>query len=576
MLKLTLDFRYREQKLIFNDRFAFIPLIATAVIALGIFILLLIAKKKKTAQVSVISLIATLIVCGISIYGAFIKVPEDTTSKTLCIFATALVVAGFLVLVYSFVLATYPSQDPELLKKQAEEEAKRAEANKELKVAELSKNDLSLLDINRDFMAKASDSYGSDEGLNKLLDYINTTVMKIIAADGGTILMVDDFDDVVAVKAFSGDYPPPYKLSADIPHKPLRISTNFKYANFSLNENIFGQIVKSGKAELITEPSKSKLVYQNGPEEFLKASAYIFVPLKVQNSVIGLMSFARKADANPFTEDNFRTAARLGEFAAASIKSVISVKEVIQHSAIQNEADIACRIQDQLHPAKLPALPGIQLGNVWNPCEGVCGDLYDIIPSRKDRISFIVSDIAGKSTSSMVVMIMLRAMLRLVVNTKQSAGTILSWANRGIAGEVFSNDHFASCALINYNPITHMLEYATGGGSAQILYYNAQSDTIRKISEKSEAIGVDKTIEYKDFEQEVQSGDIILAYTDGLVEALNSKGEQYGKEKLMKIAKENHASSGKDIAGLVKTDIKNFVGSANQHDDQTLLVIKIQ
>ena len=76
--------------------------------------------------------------------------------------------------------------------------------------------------------------------------------------------------------------------------------------------------------------------------------------------------------------------------------------------------------------------------------------------------------------------------------------------------------------------------------------------------------------------QKVQSGDIIVTYTDGLVEALNDRGQQYGKESLEKIIKANNSSSGKDIANLIKADVKNFIGQADQHDDQSLLVIKIQ
>ena len=186
-----------------------------------------------------------------------------------------------------------------------------------------------------------------------------------------------------------------------------------------------------------------------------------------------------------------------------------------------------------------------------------------------------MNDIAGKGTNSMVIMIMIRAMFRLVVNTKQSAGTILTWANKGICGESFSTDHFASCALINYDPETKKIQYSTSGSSS-ILYYNAREDEIRLISERTEPIGVDKTSEYKDFTKELSSGDILAAYSDGLVEALNVHGEQYSRETLMKLIKANHGSSGKDIANLIKSDIKKFIGNANQHDDQTLLLIKIQ
>ena len=104
-------------------------------------------------------------------------------------------------------------------------------------------------------------------------------------------------------------------------------------------------------------------------------------------------------------------------------------------------------------PEKMPVINKLSIGKYFEPAENVCGDYYDIIPSRKDRISFVMSDIAGKGMVSLTIMIMVRAMIRLIANTNQSASTLLEWVNRAICSEKNSMDHFASVALINYNSI---------------------------------------------------------------------------------------------------------------------------
>lgn len=562
----------------FNDSFAYIPLFATAAAAFVILILLVIIKKRNTARVSFITFIADVLVLVASLICALKPTSTDPSQDSLILIATVLFISAFLFIPYCIVLSTFTPKKIEKLSlfassKQAAAPAVSADTDQ--KLAELSEKDISLLDISRDFMVRAADAFASEKGMNDLLDFINNTIISNVKADGGAILLVDDFDDVIAVKSFAGDFPPPYKLPSDMPHKPVRVATNFKFASFPLHDNIFGEVATSGKGELITKPEMDDRIFQNGPEEFLECGSYLFIPMKLQDTVIGVMALSRKHGNTLFTDDDLKVGTTLSEFAAAAIKNVISVKDVVEHSEMTKEADIACRIQETLHPAKLPVISGIQTGVIWNPAEGVCGDYYDIIPSRKDRISFIMSDIAGKGTNSMVIMIMLRSMLRLVVNTKQTAGTILSWANRGIAGESFSTDHFASCALINYDPTTKKVEFSTGGVTP-VLYYNAGSDSFNLISQTSEPIGVEKTTEYKDYSQQVNSGDILVTYSDGLIESLNDKGEQYGKDALIAVIKKNHTSSSKDIANLVKADIKNFSGSASQHDDQTLLVIKIQ
>ena len=92
----------------------------------------------------------------------------------------------------------------------------------------------------------------------------------------------------------------------------------------------------------------------------------------------------------------------------------------------------------------------------------------------------------------------------------------------------------------------------------------------------TEPIGVEKNTEYTDTEIDVNSGDILVMYSDGVAESVNQFGKQYTKERLFQIITENKKLSGKEIASLVKTDIKQFCGSVRQHDDQTVLVIKIQ
>ncbi|MBQ3800712.1 MAG: PP2C family protein-serine/threonine phosphatase, partial [Treponema sp.] len=238
------------------------------------------------------------------------------------------------------------------------------------------------------------------------------------------------------------------------------------------------------------------------------------------------------------------------------------------------ETEISGNIQNLLKPAKLPVIPGIQISTIWSPSAGVCGDCYDVIVSRKDRVSFMLTDIAGKGINSTMIMVMVRSMLRLVVNTTQSAAKILTWVNKGICGESFSSDHFGSAMLMNYNPETKEIQFSVGG-SIPVYRYDSEAGSFSQISVNDEPIGVEKATEYKDYVQKLNSGDIIVAYTDGVVETLNEGGQPYSSESLLKLIGANHDKSSKDLTKLVKDDIKKFSGSAAQHDDETLLLFKV-
>ncbi|MBB5218118.1 sigma-B regulation protein RsbU (phosphoserine phosphatase) [Treponema rectale] len=564
-----------------NNNVAYIPMAATAIVAALLFVMLIIIKKRKTARVSFILFLSDLTVLIGSLYAAY-KINQRGNTDAVFIFTAVIAAASFLLIPYALMLCTFEPKKfeklvPVFVNKAAlkAQQAKEAAENaiEEKKRAELSAGDETILNISRAFMNQAASSFNDENGMNLLLDYINKTVREETKADGGAILMVDDFEDVIAVKSFDGDFPPPYKLPNDMPHKPIRVATNFKFASFPLRDNLFGEIASSGKAELITKPELDDRIFQNGPEEFLECGSYIIAPMKVEDSVVGLVALSRNHSSPRFTEDDFKKATKLSDFAATAVKNVISVKEIIEQNGITKETDLASHIQNTLRPAKIPPLPGIQVGTIFEQNEGVCGDYYDVIPSRKDRISFVLGDIAGKGINSVIIMTMIRAMTRLVVNTKQTAGTILTWVNKGIASESFSTDHFGSCALINYDPVSHKAEYSTCG-TTPVYYFDSTAKTFSCISHTSEPIGVEKASEYKEYVQEIKKGDILVSFSDGIIESLNGQGQQYSVESLLNVIKKNCGSSGKDIANLVKADIQNFCGETEQHDDQTLLVIK--
>ena len=560
------------------DSIAFIPLFGISFITILIFAFLIFIQKKKTARVSFITFLATAVIAVASLLSAIrlISSPSDFIN-IMQVYAFVLCGVSILFVPYCIMLCTFEPKKIEKLVPPSYNKAKNEasavmEGTASKAEIELREN---LLKLSKDFMLKASASIASKDGLTELLDHINKSFISFTKADGGAILMIDDFEDIIAVKAFEGDFPPPFMLPSDLPHKPVRVATSFKFSSFPLTDNIFAQIALAGKPELIDHPEMDDRVYQNGPEEFLECGSYLFLPMKIEDSVIGLIAMSRNRTSPLFSSQDLETGNLIADFSAAAIRNIITVKDHVEHNALTKETDIASEIQNTLKPAKLPVLQGLSSGALWAPVEGVCGDFYDVIPSRKDRISFVMGDIAGKGINSIIVMTMIRSMLRLVVNTTQSAGKILSWVNKGICSESFTTDHFGSLALVNYNPVKSQIEFSTCG-NAPIYHFDASTHKFTLISSSSEPIGVEKTTEYKDFVQKIKSGDIILTYTDGIIETLNDKGEQYSSESLLKVVAENAKFSGKDIANLIKADIKSFSGSETQHDDQTLIVLKFE
>ena len=563
--------------MVLTDALAYIPLFSCAVITLGIYICLLVIKKKNAFATSYLMFLVTLLFLVVFIvYGIKVIKNQAAYTQTSCLFGLSFFIAAVLIILLCCCSMLCS------VKGKAKEEKKVVKINKISKhdveieqetAKEITKENENLLETSKSFIQKATECATTENGMSELLNFVNNTVRTQINADGGCILLIDDFEDLIGVKSYEGDFPPPYKLPEDMPHKPIRVSTNFKYATFPLEDNIFADIALSGKAELIENPKNDTRLYENGPEDFLKLGSYIFIPLIVAGRIIGIMAFSRKHGNTPFTQKDLNLACSLSDFASESIQTVITVKETVEHNNLIIESNIATKIQNVLTPAKLPNIKDLQIGTIWNPQEGVCGDYYDVIPARNDRISFVIGDVAGKGTNSVILMSMVRAMIRLVANTKQSSGKIVEWINHEISSESYSNDHFASLALMNYDPVNKEIEIAHGG-STPIYYYDSDTKDVKLLTTFTEPIGVDKKSTYENLLQKTKSGDIIFTYSDGLIESQNESGRQYSVERIIRIIKDNNSSTAKDIANLVKSDVKNFMGGAKVHDDQTLLVIK--
>lgn len=553
------------------DSFINIPLFVAAGIGLLLLLFLLIIKLRNTVKSSFIFFV----VLGAVIIGAL----YSCIAQYYIYFVFAVIIAELLALPYLIFKAVDNPQ-----KREAKKAAKRAaemEASKDqdtitkAQLAEIEAKHQRMLEVNKDLISKLSSFFSSDNSMENFLEYCNTLVSQRVGADGCVILVTDDYDNTLAVKSFKGTFPPPYKLPEDLPHKPIRVETNLRFAQFPLKDNIFGEIFTGGEPAFIPDSTKDPRVYQNGPEDFLRCGSYIFAPIKQQDGVIGLLALARAPEKAPFTKEDFDNAVILADAVSTTMKPLYSFLAYAEHTELNKGGSIASKYQKDLLPPKLPVIPGLMIGCFSNQVENVCGDFYDIIVSRKDKVSFIMTDVAGKGMNSLIVMIMIRAILRLTVNTAQSAATILAWANRGICIESSKIDHFASVALINYNATTKEAEIATCGNNP-VFHYSAADGTIKQISTASEPMGVTKDTVYSDINLKLNTGDIIATCTDGLLESLNENGIQYSIENLTKAIVNNSKANAKDITNRVKDDLKKYCGTAQQYDDQSLLVIKIQ
>jgi len=431
-----------------------------------------------------------------------------------------------------------------------------------------------LLPVGNTFLIKAAEAIRHRTDIAGILGFINKIMIERLFADGGVILTIGEVEDVLSVKAYGGSYPPPYKLPDDVPHRPEQVATNFRYAEFPLNNSFFGEAAHSAKPILIANAQEDDRIVINGEEPFLLPGSLLTLPMVYRDTVVGLISLSRSTEHAPFTDSDVQIGEILASYATAALRLIYDLQEETELNTIENETDIASRIQKVLLPKKLIDTADLSFSVLFNQAKGVCSDYYDIIQNQKDRLFCITADVAGKSIHACIVMVMIRSLLYLITNTTQNTQSILDILNKGITGKI-SIDHYASISLLAYIPVEKSIEYVNAG-TQSLLLWKASTKKLVRLEQKSDPIGVDSKSVYTCKKIQVEKGDIAVLFTDGVVETLNERGESFGLKALAELLAANATSPAKAITEKINKQIKTFIGKTSPHDDQTVMIIKVK
>jgi len=424
-----------------------------------------------------------------------------------------------------------------------------------------------------DFMKKLGTAISEKLDLSQIMNMVIESAVKSTGAHGGAILLIDSFEDILKVEAVSGVFPPPFQVPEIVKDRDSNMLNYFKSKTIKLGETILGETAKSGESIFIKNTETDQRMIFNTKDDVMFISSIITIPLIVSKRILGVIAIVRRNSQELFDDNDFEHIKTFADYASLTIDFVMTYQELIEKREMERELGIAAEIQRKLLPSKLPVFKGLSLSAYTLPAKGVSGDYYDIIQLNDNKIAFVICDVAGKGVPASLVMVMIRTILRLICSSERDAMATVTWINRGISGSI-EMDHFATLGFFIYDTVTREVTYSNAAHHPLIVYHN-ETKTIEKMDTDGLPIGIEKTAKYGQKKFTLAEGDMIMLYTDGIVEAMNSKGEQFTYESLEKIFLENTNLLPKELIDKINENIKTFVGNAGQHDDQTMLIMKV-
>jgi len=410
--------------------------------------------------------------------------------------------------------------------------------------------------------------------LSNVLDMIITSAVKNIGGDAGTILMVDEYEDILRVKATYGIYPPLGPVPDLARVTPASLKKYFADTPIPIGHTVLGETVQNGKPSLIHDSRQDERLRSNTADDILFVSSLAAIPLVVRNRALGVLSVLKRAENQFFSEQDFQHLTTLAEYASITIDNLYTYTEVLEKREFDRELDIAAQIQRKLLPDRLPELETATLAVYNMPAKGVSGDYYDVFRLDDDTLGIAICDVAGKGIPAAMVMVMIRSILHLIVSAQRDAATTLNWINRGITGRI-ELDHYATIAFLIYDQKKREILYSNAA-HLPLLVHRLGTGTTFKLDTEGLPIGIEKEARYEQKRFSVEPGDVVILCTDGILEAMNAAGQQYGLGGLKRMVEKNAALSAAELVEAIRGDLLHFVVAARQQDDQTLLLLKAQ
>ncbi len=347
----------------------------------------------------------------------------------------------------------------------------------------------------------------------------------------------------------------------------------------------------SATVENLTKTNRPATIYRDRPEAWLEAAgaeerqvlaevkAELLLALPGRERLMGVMSLGAKRSEEAYTPADLRmlqsVATQTGLALEVSELAHSLANEAAQRERMNREIEIAREVQQRLFPQRVPEMKGVSLAGMCRPALAVGGDYYDFIEMEDGRLGLAIGDVSGKGISAALLMASLRASLRgMTLDGSKDLAKTMQRVNQ-LVYEASSHNRYATFFFATYDPATGALRYVNAGHNPPVLMRAGDGSTLQ-LETGGLVVGLLSVAQYQEDCVMVKAGDVLLTYTDGISEAMTSDEEEWGEERMTAAAEGARKGSAEDILQAVFRAADDFTAGAPQHDDMTLLVMKLK
>jgi len=316
---------------------------------------------------------------------------------------------------------------------------------------------------------------------------------------------------------------------------------------------------------------------QEEREKLSRLQPELLLPVTARDRLLGFVSLGPKKSEEPYTGNDLRLLTSVATQTGLALENAQLVaaitEEVAQRERPNREVEIAREVQERLFPQELPIVAGLDFTGACRPALGVGGDYYDFLALPGGQLGIAIGDVSGKGIAAALLMASLQASLRAeATRAPENLAGLIANVNRLVYQSSTSN-RYATFFYAQYDPAKLTLAYVNAGHNPPMLF--RKKGEIVRLTTGGTVVGLLESFPYQQETVTLHPGDVLVAFTDGISEAMNPAEEEWGEENLTRAVQAGAASSASELLFQILTAADAFASGARQHDDMTLIVLRV-
>ncbi len=340
---------------------------------------------------------------------------------------------------------------------------------------------------------------------------------------------------------------------------------------FRVSSAVRDKVMRERASLLVQDASNDSLLRASQTIVQQKIKSLMAVPLQTESQVIGILYVDTPNILYPFDAEALSLLTVFANIAAIRIEHARLVEVEHAERLLTHDLEQAADIQRSLFPQAPPVLPGLQLSGRSLPCRSVGGDYFDYVPMSDGRIFVVVADVSGKGLAASLLMSSLQARVHALCELQTDVAKLVSRLNHSTKANTPDNK-FITGFFAAIDPVTGEMEYANAGHNPPVIA--RQNGKVELLTAGGPVLGILPNINYVGGRTKLETGDLLVMYSDGVSEAPNAKDEEFGEEAVAQIAASCLDRSADEVLMEIARQLRAFLGECSPTDDVTMVVAR--